>query len=71
MVLTRYVARTINGGQESNTLDIRADWELVEMLVCKEEPEPVAWIETDEVDEEDDWELVEINNVIFKDEEPG
>jgi hypothetical protein len=69
--LNRYVARSMSGRQELNTLDIREDWELVKMLICEEEPEPVARIETGEVEEEDDWELVEINNVIFKDEEQG
>ena len=68
MNLTRYVARSLQGGQELNTLDIRADWELVEMLVCDEEEEPLAWIDGDEEEEEDDdWELVEINNVVEED----
>jgi hypothetical protein len=72
MLLIRYVARSVKGRQDLNTLDIREDWELVKMLICEEEPEPVAWIEAEEVgeEEEDDWELVEINNVIFNDEEP-
>lgn len=66
MQLIRYVARSMNGQQKINTLDIREDWELVEVLVDEEEPEPEAWIETDEVEEDDDWELIEI---IMPDEE--
>lgn len=66
MNLTSYIARSMNGRQEINTLDIREDWELVEILVDEEEPEPVAWIDGGEVEEDDDWELVEI---IMPDEE--
>lgn len=68
MLLSRYVAREMDGKQEVNTLDIRDDWELVELLVWEEEPEPSAWVETDEIEEDDDWELVEIN-IVDKDEE--
>ena len=62
MSLPRYVARAMDGRQELNTLDIRDDWELVELLVWEEEPEPLAWVETGKIEEDDDWELVEINN---------
>lgn len=68
MLLSRYVARAMDGRQELNTLDIRDDWELVEILVWEEAPEPLAWVETDEIEEDDDWELVEIN-IVAEDEE--
>jgi hypothetical protein len=69
MRLTCYVARAKNGRQELNTLDIREDWELVEMLVWEEQPEPEAWVEDgQETKEEDDWELVEITNVYLDEE---
>lgn len=61
MLRVYQIARTINGRQELNTLDIKAYWELVEISAPEGDPEPEAWIEDGTVEEEDDWELVEIS----------
>ena len=61
MGVRRYVARALDGKSEINTLNIKSTWELVEIEMTLAESEPEALLVADEKDDDDDWEIVEID----------
>ena len=64
----RLVARAPGKQGKFNTLDIREDWEIVDIGVAAPVEDPVLYVDDGASEDDDDWEIVDIGIITESDE---